>query len=990
VPQVIDAATGQARDATAEEAQAGFQAGKLQLPKDAPVHMVTPGGQVRQVDPTQAQQVVQAGGRFAKDEEVHAAQLEAKYGGLGGAAAAGAEGLARGVSFGISDPLAVEGTRLFGGDEAAEKVRTHLREEKEAHPWLATGAELTGAIAPTLFTGGAGGAVEGGEALATLGRIGGEEGALARVADGIKTLGAIPRGVNALGEGAEHLAAAALGDTAESVLGRAAQAAAKQAANGIVQGGLFGAGDQISDATLQNVPLVSEKTLANVGLSALLGGFGSGVLAFGGKLAAEGAGSVMEHLAPKLDEAAGEQAWKWLDPGKKLSEEAEARAGGTDAVGRTVYEEVLKPAVEKEGIGAAAMDLERKGELIDEALQRKGKEIADLVASKPDATVSLGQMLDPIEARIQEFRGKVGGDDKVAALEKLRGSVLRVLGQEPDYAAMRAAVREEIGGGAGRVHAPAVDGGAVSRHLEALGGDYQYREVPIADITHNTETWSEGKLKTLRDHMDAGNPIEPVHLSATDKGAIGVGDGIHRISVARELGYTHIPAIVDRRTAGALDSSMLRSAGRGAEEGAQAIDERMAEMMSEHVAEQGEKAIPIADAIRQRRALQQIAFEESKALDPQLRVQLFRDVTREWNTLEEEALNKASEGDSGLLGTRLRELNKTYQQLKLAERAVETSTARYATNRNLSLTDYLMGAAHAPAMLLTGNVLGAAGAMASSFGHRALRKHGNAFAALMLERLATYGGVSRAVAEHDAQMQRAVTRLLAGGEAREVTTPRKPSGARFEKAHAQVLQLSQAKAGAIGEHLDQQLQPLAMQAPRIAQGVTAQSKRAIAFLVSKLPPGADTSMTLTPNAPQPAIPPAQRAQFMRYYDAVEEGPAAILKDIASGHVSDEAVEVLQNVYPESFVEAKQMIATAAAGRKKPLGQQQNIRIWKLFDLPTDPTLAPGFIQTVQQSYVVAPQGAGQPGGTPKRGSAPAHIGVSKTTAGPFERAAATE
>src|SRR5262245_35177743 len=79
-------------------------------------------------------------------DRVAAQAREADYGGTTGAIKAGAAGVARGVTLGLSDVAA----RVLGGDQAAIDL-SGLREE---HPTISTGSEIVGAIAPAFLSGG--------------------------------------------------------------------------------------------------------------------------------------------------------------------------------------------------------------------------------------------------------------------------------------------------------------------------------------------------------------------------------------------------------------------------------------------------------------------------------------------------------------------------------------------------------------------------------------------------------------------------------------------------------------------------------------------------------------------------------------------------------------------------------------------------------------------------------------------------------------------
>jgi hypothetical protein len=390
-------------------------------------------------------------------------------------------------------------------------------------------------------------------------------GELGRIGEGVRGLGALPRVVSGAGDIAEHAVGGMLGSTAETVLGRAGQAAAKQAARAVVEGGLFGAGQAESEATLQNQPLTAEKLMTSVGHSALYAGLLGGGLGGLGKLAGEGGAAVLGKLGPKLDEEAGEQAFKWLAPKNAVTREAIARAGGTDAVGRTVLDEVMRPLIEADGVAALRMDPEQKLEAIRDALDRKGAEIGEVAKAYPEAGATASKMVEPIDQAIDELSGKVGREGEVQTLQKLKSSFYRVLAGTPDL--------EEI----------------------------------------------------------------------SQMGA----------QAAADAGFKS-----------------------GSEAWRQFVDDYGVQAMSEHYASVDDQVIPIAKMMEQRRSLQQIAFKEAKSLYPNLRVELLRKIAGSWGDLEEKALNEASEEAGGAAGDQLKSLNKTFQRLKIAEKAADMILGR--------------------------------------------------------------------------------------------------------------------------------------------------------------------------------------------------------------------------------------------------------------------------------------------------------------------------
>lgn len=178
----------------------------------------------------------------------------------------------------------------------------------------------------------------------------------------------------------------------------------------------------------------------------------------------------------------------------------------------------------------------------------------------------------------------------------------------------------------------------------------------------------------------------------------------------------------------------------------------LANKLVPNAAEMGEAAltapISIQDALFQRKGLDQLVYQESKSLDPQMRVQLLRDFRAKFENLIVDGFDEAATaaGNPGakaeLLG-----LKHDYQSLSLAQDAAEKATSRMQTNRNLSLTDYMAGGTGSHIGAAIGSVLGpvgsglgglvggAAGAALNKLG----REKGNAVAAAVLEKLGKYG-----------------------------------------------------------------------------------------------------------------------------------------------------------------------------------------------------------------------------------------------------------
>ena len=73
----------------------------------------------------------------------------------------------------------------------------------------------------------------------------------------------------------------------------------------------------------------------------------------------------------------------------------------------------------------------------------------------------------------------------------------------------------------------------------------EYAIVPISDIERKP-IWSPEKLNIVKQQLQNGKLLEPVMLVSTPEkpGQLLINDGIHRVEASRQLGYTHVPALI--------------------------------------------------------------------------------------------------------------------------------------------------------------------------------------------------------------------------------------------------------------------------------------------------------------------------------------------------------------------------------------------------------------------------------------------------------------
>lgn len=228
--------------------------------KDGRVQLRDANGGAFSVTEDEARQAL-SGGEFRLEtpEEFEVRAVARERSTLGQQAILTAEKLGRGATFGLSEAVASE----VGGAE----YRQAASERAAENPRLAMAAEIAGAIAPTLLSGGAG-------AVGTVARA--TPAALAgRVAMGAER--AAGAAGSAIGLGGKGLVSAALGK------------GLKSAVSAGVETGLYGLGTSLADSALEGTDWTAERALAGLQSGIAYGAIGGGALGAGGVVAGRAA-----------------------------------------------------------------------------------------------------------------------------------------------------------------------------------------------------------------------------------------------------------------------------------------------------------------------------------------------------------------------------------------------------------------------------------------------------------------------------------------------------------------------------------------------------------------------------------------------------------------------------------------------------------------------------------------------------------------------------
>lgn len=329
-------------------------------------------------------------------------QMQEKYGGVLGGAAAATAGLLRSTTFGASD-FAIS---ALGG----QKAREYLNDVKLYNPTISTVAEYAPLLVPV---GGAIGAA--GKATQAIARFAGSGTSKAASA-----LAAPIMAVNRAGQAAENviLGSAALKGTTQPTVLRKMLAAGGNAA---VQGAFFGAGNALSEISLaeqditKNPEETAWKIASNIGLSALFSGVGGS--AFSGVTQGLGAALKTKSLQSTIENVKESISGYKLETRQLLKNKPE------------VFNEFLASADTEQAIATKLSDsiktyyqgLQNK---LDNIFEKQSKAIEGLPVAG-----SYGIKVSQIEERINKIINRYTGGDKpiVEEVAKMVGAARSII-----------------------------------------------------------------------------------------------------------------------------------------------------------------------------------------------------------------------------------------------------------------------------------------------------------------------------------------------------------------------------------------------------------------------------------------------------------------------------------------------------------------------------------------------------------------------------------
>lgn len=638
----------------------------------------------------------------------------------------------------------------------------------------------------------------------------------------------------ALGRGVETTGAALLGE------GLGARVATT-AIQGAVEGGLFGVGQAVSEASIKDVPLTAERLVAAAGHGALLGGgLGAGMTGTAALIRGVGArvGDVGASILGKVEGRVGELA-------------GELRASAPRSEGTVMA--LVDRYGREQAIKATGANLG-----MVERLQAMGRDIEDRVITKlldhaPEALwKKAGSILSPAEkAAAAELLVQRDGERIGQMLDELAAA-----GQKPNVSTLVGEFRQRVASETAAAVSP--DAQRAARQMDDWLTSVEQK---VGAEGANVKTLWEAR-RELRKDIDWKKPVE-------------AGDR-----------YNNWKRDLYRAMGDEIEATGQRAGAEG-------------------------------------------------ALGP--------DFAARWK--------------NG---------NADYRASLWLEEATAKGAASDSRNRMLGLSEQLgiLGG------LAQGGIAGVPMAVGGALVQNLVRRYGSDVAA-QIARAATRGEAVHAI---DRAMERMMGERVAGlvGAGRDLVRrtpeaapglalvaekaarerPQEATGSipqRFKAAKAELLDAAprrQEQAARLAQELD-------AVAPGLGQATAERVQAAQDFLLSKLPQRPPRP-SLQPSMEREREPPFDEQQrWLRYVRAVND-PLSVVDDARRGKLRAEGVEALKAVYPTIYEGLRAQVHAAVAERGERLSYQDRLRLGRLLDLPTDPSLEPAALRAYQGIQRQAP------------------------------------
>lgn len=857
--------------------------------------VVGPDGGVFEAPTQDLAQLTQMGYRPETPEEVAARAKKKEYQSGLYQLAAGAAGVARGLTFGISDQILTRKAALTGQSIVDPEELARI---KEANPTISDVSEIGSSVAGVLASGGLG--------------------ALART--GTKGIGiAAGRGITA-GPGA----IARLGGAVERGLMGGAQSAARRAlakgAGSAVEGAFYGAGKLVSEDALGEADLTAENLLAYAGTGAVLGGVSAGALSMGGSALRAGGRVTKDafdriaqrHLGRRAATGLYSKAQKlWAKGASAFSgadEDDLVRMTDMTPAGKRLRQAATADGIDREQITRQAMSLlddfaKQADDITEEAVEGKAKNIARFVRKDGQERVlqETSKQLSAAQQQLESIADEPGyystyfATKAKRALKEIKSFRKRLLQAEPgeDFNAEAFVMMDQL--------KRRMSAGQYRRGFEMLPADQKTGAQAFDDVyelfrqgLEDTTVWGkagevQGKINAAwARHLNRGAKFKGLFLDRMGREGAGLSKTQYAAS-GRKLG------------------SFLDNVGTAKTHN------------------------------------DEIVFREYL----ESRQDLIETITKAYDLPEDKlgALGRARENTQGLFAV-----------LKDAEEkvAAQNQLKELMGGSDLGI---LGGVAGAQVFGLPGAVAGA-GLQSVSRPGLAIKQLAaiERMAARVNQRMGD--GVKRFIrraSRTDLKLRRTVAPVAVGtlfDTTFDVFDGKKPRDRREAyKQRFEELQRMAASPAALQKRLSRNLAPIQGAAPNTAAHLGVQAQSAASYLHEHAPKPPPPSNRFRPEDPQDWVPSDAEIDAFENRLRVVENPLSVLEDLERGTLSFEAVDALKTVYPRLYDRMVVEISQQIPAMDQDLGYDDKVQLSMLFDLAIDPSLEPQAVAALQAVWM---------------------------------------
>lgn len=922
-------AAGNRVELSPEEARSAYLRGEAK-PTEERVR-ISKGDRMATVDASEVKKAMRAGWVPSSAEGHRKQQLKREESTLLGQAQGTAEAFGSGLTMGASDYLVQQHYRSLGDRESMERYRAR----NEAAGAAADTARLAGELAPVLLSGGGAAAVEGGV-------IGAKAGAGQLLKQGLKrgirSAGAIPRGVEAAGALAEKGVVKALGS---GLKGRTAGAFAR----GAVEGGASGLGDYVTESVLGDKELTAEQALWSFGTGALFGGATSSAFPLTGAAIRKGTNVTKEGAAKLLAKATDGNPKSLLGLGADV---AQAAATGRDMTpGRLLAGKVM----EEGGVERVHKVLNNKDELISES-----------AAVVKQASQDFAQAADDIvrateAARPESFRKHMSNVDAGVAKDVTQDELLKVFERIQGDEGLQRVARYS---GNAPMHRYALDeaSGLVEKAYDDIQKLSDAADIHQRGLQLKRDLQRQAKqMKGLTGpDIESKRFIKAVTQNVDDLLQHDVfGDGGR---VYREL------RDVDRSALQARASHISIDSKTGMPKGKTALGRLMLGTATDRDAALFSKRLGNADYVDQLSSMKEYVDLQKKSLEVRAKYSADPDVLRKL-----EAGKKAIERFEKTVKEQTENFDIADAAAALGKGGLAGPLAMFGPS-GATVAGALLGGA--PGMAV-GALLNAAArpqsVLRTAVGVMYHAEKAGVDVKKVIKNLTDGKNAAKAAAADAAPKVRTKAKKAAGKAAKAGRTVAVRlagrSGRLSDDQDARAARAAElADPDILARELATEMHDLDRDVPGVSGVMVEKIAAGAAFLQSKMPP-----RTVDPLTGQSwDVDQATRAAFDRYYEAVTD-PMRSMQRLEDGTFTAEHGEALREVWPAMYKTIQDQVLMElqqASDDGRAIPYTSRVAIGVLMHTPTDVTMTPEFMAAMRSVH-----GGGQQAEAAQAGPAPA-------------------